>query len=43
VEVRHTPQARPSPAVLRNEILLVLGVSLGASAVYSISRHHQTS
>jgi membrane protease YdiL (CAAX protease family) len=30
------PQARPRPAVLRNEVLLVLGVSLGASAVYSI-------
>ena len=36
VEERHTVPARPRPAALRNEVLLVLGVSLGASAVYSI-------
>lgn len=36
VEVLQTPQTRPRPAVLRNEVLLVLGVSLGASAIYSI-------
>jgi membrane protease YdiL (CAAX protease family) len=35
VEVQETPDTRPRPA-LRNEVLLVLGVSLGASAVYSI-------
>ena len=41
VEERQIPQAlaRPTvlrPAVLRNEVLLVLGVSLGASALYSV-------
>ena len=36
VEVLETPHIRPRPAVLRNEVLLVLGVCLGASAVYSI-------
>ncbi len=30
------PQIRPRTAVLRNEVLLVLGVSLGASAAYSV-------
>ncbi|MDT5027171.1 MAG: hypothetical protein QOE61_3597 [Micromonosporaceae bacterium] len=36
VDELQTPQTRPRRAVLRNEVLLVLGVSLGASAVYSI-------
>lgn len=36
VEVLETSPIRSRPAVLRNEVLLVLGVSLGASAVYSI-------
>jgi membrane protease YdiL (CAAX protease family) len=36
VEVLETAQTGPRPARLRNEVLLVLGVSLGQSAIYSI-------
>jgi hypothetical protein len=36
VDVADVTRARPRRAVLRNEVLLVLGVSLGASAVSSV-------